>query len=346
MIRPRPNTRCLAPLSIVAIAYFFNREDLLRTRFAISPLFEATASLGALRDPSAASIHLPWVREARAAIDGLELDLIEALAPGTGLYHPDFIAPPPQTPLPEIGEEIARVRRTPAAQVRKELGWAFPDGLPEALVPLAEHPRRELGRIADQLAAYWDAAIAPHWDGIVAVLEDDIAHRARLLTTGGAIEVFGDLHPDVSLINTMLLVDREHKADVDLDGRGLLLCPSVFIWPRIGAMIDPPWQPTLIYPPRGVGQLWAPARSEPGALAALLGARRAEILVTLDREATTRELARRLGASPAGVSEHLSILRRAGLVRPRRQGASVFYARTAAGDGLLTAPASGPRSPS
>jgi DNA-binding transcriptional ArsR family regulator len=111
-------------------------------------------------------------------------------------------------------------------------------------------------------------------------------------------------------------------------------------------MYDPPWQPTLLYPPRGLGGLWAPRADDPRALADLLGARRAEILTALDREATTRDLARRLSASPAGVSEHLGILRRAGLVRPRRQGASVYYARTAAGDGLVTAPASAPGSPS
>ena len=69
------------------------------------------------------------------------------------------------------------------------------------------------------------------------------------------------------------------------------------------------------------------------------------ILIALAAEATTTELARRLAASPAGVSEHLGVLRRAGLVRARRDGRSVLYSRTAAGD-VLTAPASSPGSPS
>jgi DNA-binding transcriptional ArsR family regulator len=104
-------------------------------------------------------------------------------------------------------------------------------------------------------------------------------------------------------------------------------------------MVDPPWQPSLIYPPRGVGDLWAPPRRDDGALSALLGPRRATILATLDREASTTALSRRLGASAAGVSEHLAVLRGAGLVRARRQGREVLYARTAAGDALLRAPA-------
>jgi hypothetical protein len=327
------------------IRYRFSPGDLLRTRFAISPLFEATASVQALRDPSSASIHVPWVREARERTRGLELDLLHALVPGQG-YHPDFIAPPPETPLPCVDEEIERVRRTPADQVRKELAWCYPDGLPDVVRPLAERPARVLPRLAGMIAEYWEAAVEPFWDAIQATLEDDIAYRARLLTAGGPIEAFEDLHPDVEWAWPTLSIRRDHDVDVELSGRGLLLAPSAFIWPKSGAMYDPPWQPTLLYPPRGLGQLWAPAPGDPQALAALLGRRRAEILTALEREATTRELARRLGASPAGVSEHLQVLRRAGLVRPRRHGASVHYARTTAGDSLVTAPASGPGSPS
>ena len=89
----------------------------------------------------------------------------------------------------------------------------------------------------------------------------------------------------------------------------------------------------------------AGAARTPAALGELLGRRRAGILVALGAEATTTELARRLAASPAGVSEHLGVLRRAGLVRARREGRAVLYSRTAAGD-VLTAPASSPGSPS
>ena len=42
------------------IAYRFGRDDLLRTRFAVSPLFELAASVRVLRDPGAHSVHLPW----------------------------------------------------------------------------------------------------------------------------------------------------------------------------------------------------------------------------------------------------------------------------------------------
>ena len=90
----------------------------------------------------------------------------------------------------------------------------------------------------------------------------------------------------------------------------------------------------------GAGAARAPRRSASWSAAAA-----PSILVALGAEATTTELARRLAASPAGVSEHLGVLRRAGLVRARREGRAVLYSRTAAGD-VLTAPASSPGSPS
>ena len=142
-----------------------------------------------------------------------------------------------------------------------------------------------------------------------------------------------------------LLVDRSHEAEVELAGRGLQLVPAAFGWPRVGAMFDPPWQPALIYPPRGVGELWAPAREDAAALGELLGRRRAGILVALGAEATTTELAAPARREPRG---RLRAPRRAAprrARRARRDGRAVLYSRTAAGD-VLTAPASSPGSPS
>src|SRR3954447_9193955 len=114
------------------VHYRFEHDDLLRTRFAISPLFEATASLVALRSPADASIHLPWVRAARErlAASGTDGSMNDApgAGPAEGGYTPDFISPPPETPLPDVWAEIERVARTPAREVRFEVGERFPDG--------------------------------------------------------------------------------------------------------------------------------------------------------------------------------------------------------------------------
>ena len=327
------------------IAYRFGREDLLRTRFAISPLFELVASVRVLRDPGARSVHLPWVREARDRLAGFDYALLDALDPATP-YAPDFVVPPPRTPLPDVWEELERVRATPPDRVRLELEWTF-EGieLPALVRPLYDDPAAELPGLVDLMAGYWERAIAPVWDAVRAVLEDDIRQRSRHLAGGGALALFAGLHHEVRWHDGALIVERAYEAEVELAGRGLQLVPAAFGWPHVGAMFDPPWQPSLIYPPRGVGDLWAPPAQDAEALGELLGRRRASILVALGGEATTTELAGRLGASQAGVSEHLGVLRRAGLVRARREGRAVLYSRTAAGD-VLTAPSSSPGSPS
>lgn len=334
-----------AELEAAVIAYRFGRDDLLRTRFAISPLFELVASVRVLRDPGAHSVHLPWVRLARARLAGLDYALLDALDPGLR-YAPDFVAPPPSSPLPDVHAELDRVRATPPDRVRLEIEWTFERAeIPAVVRPLYDDPEAELPGLVDLMTEFWERAIAPWWGAVRGVLEADIRQRARHLAGGGALELFAGLHPEVRWHDGALIVDRAYEVEVELAGRGLQLVPAAFGWPRVGAMFDPPWQPSLIYPPRGVGDLWAPEPDDPAPLGDLLGRRRAAILLALAAEATTTELAGRLAASPAGVSEHLGVLRRAGLVRARREGRAVLYSRTAAGD-VLTAPASSPGSPS
>jgi Family of unknown function (DUF5937)/Helix-turn-helix domain len=319
------------------IRFHFGHEDLVRTRFAISPLFDLTWSTDVLRDPARHSLHLPWARAARRRLEDFDYELLDILATSNGRYVPDFISPPPTTPLPNVHDELARVRATPHERVAIEVGWRF-DGqpVPDTVRRLLDDPDRGLEQLTRIMAEYFERALAPWSAQIRAALEADIVHRARRLTAGGAIEVFDDLHPDVHWRGDTLEVGRNVDHDVDLRGRGLLLVPAAFAWPEVFAMIDEPWQPSVIYTPRGIGMLWAPDDGgDREALAALLGRRRAGILATLDAPAATTDLARRLRASPAGVNEHLGILRRAGLVRAARDGRRVLYERTPMGDALV-----------
>lgn len=91
----------------------------------------------------------------------------------------------------------------------------------------------------------------------------------------------------------------------------------------------------VIYPARGIGGLWTePADRTPQALARLLGRARADVLCALDEPAGTSALAHRLGLALSSVSEHLSVLRAAGLLTSRRYGHQVLYERTPLGIAL------------
>jgi DNA-binding transcriptional ArsR family regulator len=316
------------------ISYTFGPDDLARVRFAVSPLFELAASWQVLRDPARHSIHAPWVKAASERIAGLSFAMLDAVIPEAP-YLPDFVTPPPDRPRTDLATELRRVRATDPEQVARELGWAYPDRpLPPSARILVEDPRAGLRRLTDVMEAYWERALAPWWDRVRATLEADIAYRGARLAEGGPLAAFSDLNPDVAWSDGRLDVRRPYEATVPLAGRGLVLLPVVFAWGHVWAMIDPPWQPTLVYAPRGVGLLWERPHRAPEALAELLGRRRARLLVELATPATTQELARRLRASPGGVSEHLGVLRRAGLIAGRREGRAVRYERTRTGDEL------------
>ncbi len=311
-------------------------EDVANLRFAISPLMELHASVRALEHPEAKALHLPWVAAARARVAGLDLGLLQALQP-LKAYTPDFVSPPPRSPLEELEDELEEMLSTPPAQVRRELRRAYPGReLPAALAPLDANPARELPALADLLRAYWARALAPDWPRIRALLEGDVLYRARRLADGGAARLAADLHPEVSLSGGALRIDMPYELEADLGGQGLVLVPSAFTWPRPAVAAEPPWHPFLVYPARGVGALWEPGgAAAPAALAALLGERRATVLGALGTPRSTTELARALDLSPGSVSQHLSVLRDAGLVHGHRVGRSVLYVRSENGERLV-----------
>ncbi len=261
--------------------------------------------------------------EARRRTSGLDLGEPLALTPPRA-YMPDFLTPPPDSPLPSIDDDLARMRATPAAQVAWELNHMDP---PQRV--------RSLDGLVDTLGAYFARAVAPWWPQIVALLQADLHHRARRLTEEGPAALFADLHPTVRWCDGTLLVDHRHDEHLRLEGRGLVLVPSAFAT-RLGVITRKPWQPTLIYPARGVGLLWDEETTdrEP-ALAALLGATRARVLVACRTPTCTTDVAARLGVSPASASQHLAVLRDAGLVASRRDRRRVLHARTRLGDELV-----------
>src|SRR3954454_16907096 len=311
-------------------------EDVANLRFAISPLMELHASVRALGHPEASALHLPWVTATRERVAGLDLALLEALHPAKA-YTPDFVDPPPRTPLEELEDELELMLATPPERVRFELCRAYEGrAIPEVLEPLLRDPARELPALTALFRAYWERALAPHWPRIRALLEGDILYRARRLADGGAQALFADIHPEVSFAEDTLRIAMPYEVSGDLGGGGMVFAPSAFTWPRPAAAVEPPYAPFLVYPASGVGGLWEPERAAPPeALAALLGARRAAVLSALHAPRSTTELARALELSPGSVSQHLSVLRDAGLVQGHRVGRAVLYVRSEKGESLL-----------
>ena len=319
----------------------FDTEALTRVRFAISPMLEAIRSASALEEPASGAIHLPWVEQARQLTGDLDLTLLRALQ-RSEIYDPDFVNPPPSCPLAEFEEELDVMVSTPAAQIRAEVAHAYENRpTPAVLEPFLSRPRSAIRELAELMREYWERSLAAHWPRMRALLEQDVLYRARQIADGGTRRLFGDLDPAVSWGDGVLLIvcgDSEKRLELELDERGLLLVPSAFVWPKVRIVAAAPWQPTLIYPARGIGMLWSAERPvPPDALANLVGQSRAALLLALDCPRSTTELAATLGMSPGGVSQHLSILRKAGLVSGNRLQRVVLYMRSTDGDSLVRA---------
>ncbi|MFC5182079.1 ArsR/SmtB family transcription factor [Actinomadura harenae] len=323
------------------IEFVFTPDDAARVRFVFSPVWEAVGALRVLAGPSLRALHLPWLRAVRPRLDGLDLDLLRAFVPATG-YVPDFLTPPPSTPLPDFAAELETVRATPRNVVVEELLWTGSQGMPPnpcgsdhpPLARLDADPDAILDALAEQLEVFWRVAVRPYWGRIRELLEGDVLRRTRALTERGAAGVFADLHETVTWGDGALRINRPWTYHGGLAGRGLLLVPSVFTWPRV-QVVPPPYQAMLSYPVSGVATVWE-SRPGPraGALGALVGRARAEILHLLDAPSSTTELARRLGVTPGAVSQHLAVLRSCDLVTGHRMGRRVVYVRTPTGDDL------------
>jgi DNA-binding transcriptional ArsR family regulator len=319
----------------------FHTEALTRVRFAISPMFETIRSVRALEDPGGSALHLPWAERAGPLSSDLDLSPLIALQ-ASATYNPDFVNPPPSSPLVDFEQELAVMVATPPAQIRAEVAGAYAGvALPPVLEPFIAAPRRAIEGLAELMRAYWELCLAADWPRIRSLLEQDVLHRARQIADGGTSRLFADLDPSVGWKDGVLRIEcGQCESDLDLDERGLLLVPSVFVWPKVTIVTAEPWQPALAYPARGIGMLWSPEQQAPAdTLEKLLGRTRASLLSALDSPRSTTELAGAFGLTPGGVSQHLAILRDAGLVSGRRVARTVLYLRSEDGDALLRAAA-------
>lgn len=321
--------------------------DLGRTVFAYSPLAEVTSSVRMLASGQIPKLHQPWYDEIRPRLDEVDLPLLSAVMPYR--HHlPDFLLAGPADTTTRIESQLERLAAVAPDRLRTALErtWAGAPLPPVALRLLAKGPDGSV-RLAEAIADYWEVALAPYWQHIRSTLDDDIAHRSALLAAEGLAGVIGSLHPDLRLEgDTLLIAKPTASIRKSLCGGGLMLVPSVFVWPHLAVACELPHQLSITYGVRRLPRPWfdlSTPEAEP-AVAALLGRTRATILAGLELPQSTTDLAELLGQSPSSVSQHLTLLRRSGLVRARRSGRWVQYQRTAIGDALFAsaAPRSGP----
>lgn len=340
-------------------------DTLGRSRFAVCP---ATEVVGSIRQRGRQRLrpHLRRRRDLAAANAApRSLELLHGLIPHSHPYTPDFLTPSPHSPLLSIHQAADTVRHTPPDEVDYHLDIAFrgrrvrtevaatfastatyeqwrrpmPPVVAEAL---RDGPAALAARAADALIDYFTAVLEPEWDTIRNLLLDDIRYRAERMADHGAGAVINNLGDGVHWQGGELRIARPYETVVDWATDGFLLMPSTTD-EQVLFSAERPRTPVLIYPTRGISRLWNPPTERgDAAIRELIGDTRALLLAHLDEPRSTSQLSRDTALTPATISYHLSILRRAGLVRSRRRRRVVLYQRCPLGARLLGGEANSP----
>ncbi|MFD9795760.1 MarR family transcriptional regulator [Streptomyces sp. NPDC059070] len=331
----------------------FTADDLARTRVAEGPrpMLELDIALRMLREPAHRARFDAWRRESSARLaprHRMALDLV----PVRG-WSLDLLLPVEPGGTRELWE---KVRATPPRQVREHVErWTGRvTRLPGWTARIVDDPAF-VGELADVFEETYEQLVAPYWPRIEQLAGADRAMRMRHLTEGGVERLLQGLNPPRVRWNPPVLeltMASGHEGDVHLDGRGLLLIPTLFgcTHPVLGddAGGSQPWISFPVVPDRTP---WLPLSTTttagaltaaPRSLSALLGRTRATVLCAIADQPglTTSQLASRTGISPASASEHATVLRSAGLVGSARDRQAVLHTLTPAGAGLLNASAS------
>lgn len=292
-------------------------------RIAVSPLWESLSSL-ALLARYRGEVPFPytsWARHARRALPEATrtelLDLTRTLHPA---WLPSFLVPVPTSPEKEISDELGALSGHGSAD----------DGRLDRFVALAEE--------------YWNAALAPYWASMRNALEEEILFRGHKLATEGADAMLADLGGRVRWERPVLYAPYQVDLDFKLDNGQLFIVPVLFA--RGMRILSAPRGnvAAMSYQARGAAVLAEYSPAEPlrdaagegcDRLAILVGRGRAAVMRALVAPTTTTVVASTVGLAPSTVSQHLSALSSAGIVRRQRVGYRVLYELDHVGLALL-----------
>jgi len=326
---------------VLVIRIRFSRQDLAHVRFVISPMAEVVLSISALNCRQTPSPFLPLRETQYRNLSGAPSRTLLWLVPAG--WRPRVALAPVVGERPRFDEELNAVLEFNPRPVQAFLNTLGSPALASRWTSVAPDTAREERRLLSHLLTdYYSRCLADYWPGLRMRLEADIAFRNDLRAKHGITSVLPSLHSSIRWNQPNLeIASPGPDRHLTLNGLGLVLVPSVFVWPNPSLLIDGYGQPVLLYPLKNAlaSPPWPKDVHDSDALGALLGATRAAVLsATANGENTTR-IAQRLSISIASASQHLSVLRAAGLVNSVRQGRDVHHQLTSLGVEVLLAAA-------
>jgi DNA-binding transcriptional ArsR family regulator len=317
----------------------FTSEDIARltVRTTPDPLWDLVLSIHMLRGQPGDLLFRDWRKRTAAALQGrlgTGGRLLSDLVPTMG-YFPDFLNP--TAAADGLVEGLDAIASTPIKRLRSDLDrMRLPTrSAAEGRLLHAGDPAM-LRVLTKTMQAYYQLAILPYQDTLQVAADQDRHFRAKGVLEGGVGRLLEGLQPTMSYADGEMRIPHHPDQVIHLAGRGITLVPSYFCVRHPITLFDPELPPVLIYPcMRRPGSLLLPNCAPSRGLSALIGRTRAAVLERVGTGTGTADLAGRLGISPANASEHLSVLRDAGLITSHRTGARVVHEIAGLGLALL-----------
>ncbi|ROQ59700.1 helix-turn-helix protein [Streptomyces sp. 840.1] len=317
----------------------FTAEDLGRVRVAPGPdfLWEISNSVQTLQRRDGEREFGVWRRWVRPRLSASPR-LLSSLLPPRG-YSPDFLTPTTGDRA-TLHAAVDTLMSTPRPRLRTDLTQlAATLRLPGWVSSLAGGDTETLRQLGEALRTYQLEALAPYWQRVHAHIDADRALRLRSLLDGGTEGLLAGLGPQFRWRPPVLEATYPVDQQLRLRGRGLVLQPSFFCWPTPITLADGDLPPVLVYPIHHAADWAGPAPGLPargaGPLGPLLGHTRAGLLRATRTGCSTVEAARLLDVTHPAVSQHLNVLRAAGLVATVRKAGRSIHVATAEGRALL-----------
>ncbi|WP_068894733.1 DUF5937 family protein [Planomonospora sphaerica] len=302
-------------------------------RWAMSPIHEVVSLAQLLTEPQRHPMFHPWLRRRHRSLSEPDLSALTVFM-ADGAYRPDFLDPSPMSGEPTFEEGMDALLAAPADQTYAELVDATRGRGTETVRRLLDDPGRARSEAADALRRLWKAVVEPEWPSMRQALRAEMLDRAIQVNREGLRAVLPRLHHSAACEGDTVTVEKTVDIDVDCP-EGLILVPSLFITDRVQCTTSDHWTPAIYYPASG-RYLWA-APPTPRSLDRLLGATRSRILTALTTPLQTTVVAGLVGVTAPTASEHLAILRDAGLIDSSRTGRTATHELTEAGRALLEA---------
>jgi DNA-binding transcriptional ArsR family regulator len=253
---------------------------------------------------------------------------------------PDIAA----TPIPpavdvSVGEQVQRLRDLPDDTMVEDLTRTFGPQLPAVWRPPADVPRRWLNAYASATADAW-STVSPRWRRAQPLLDLEARRVGAAVVRGCTDVLLNTLHPRIRYENGEIWVPATRELSVGLDGRRLVLVPTIAGGAGRLVGFDLPDVVYLAYPVPGQACLGerpvaAPTNSGADPLAQVLGRTRAHALRALTGPISMGRLAAGLECSQRMITYHCGQLEAAGLILRERRGQSVWVSRTARGHDLV-----------